>query len=99
MGFYLRDEYGAEHQRSNAMRTAADRDLPEHLRGSALSRGGRWLSVNAWQPAQVRMSIMADVASSYGGRYWRRMSGRVAGLVLNTVAGLVEHVPGRTKLA
>lgn len=92
---YNRDVYQAEVNRNYAMERAAQQRLPEHLRSDRMKRALLWLSANITRPGRNALSSAASKGAYHGGRYWRRTSGRAIGLVVNTVNGLAEFVPGR----
>ena len=93
---YNRDVYQAEHERFERMMTASQRQVPYHLRRSSFKQAAGWLSGNIGDPVGTGASGFFGPASRRLAVYYRRASTRVAGLVLNTLEGLLGMAPGRT---
>lgn len=92
---YNREVYLAEYERAQALREAAERSLPYHLRSNKGKRARYWFSTTIWHPAGQLLGAKASVVFYHGGRYWRRASTRVVGLITNFIGEITEHVPGR----
>lgn len=86
---YNRDVLNAEHERANRMTSAAERQVPYHMRTENWKRARGWLSENIIQPAGYTLSQLLQAATLKGGRYWRRSSSRVKGVILNNFESIV----------
>jgi hypothetical protein len=86
---YNRDVLNAEHERSNRISAASNRQVPYQLRTENLKRAKGWLGQHIFQPAGTTSSGVFNTTSDHFGRYWRRSSSRVKGLVLNGFDSLI----------
>ena len=91
---YNRDVYQAEHERMERMMTAAQRQVPVHMRRDGFKQATNWLAQHVGRPAGELWSSYLSRAARRVGVYYRRTT-RVVGLVLNTVEGLFEMAPRR----
>ena len=92
---YNRDVYQAEHERKERMMTASQRQVPVHMRRDGFKQATGWLAANFGRPAAAIVSSYSARASRRVAVYYRRSTTRLAGLVLNTLDGLVAMVPDR----
>ena len=92
---YNRDVAQAEQERMERMMTAAQRQVPYHMRRDGYTQVTRWLTRNIGRPVVAILSANSARASRRLSVYYRRASTRALGLVLNTAEGLIDMVPGR----
>ena len=93
---YNRDVAQAEQERMERMMTAAQRQVPHHMRRDGFTQATGWLANNVGRPAGAAWSANSARASRRLRVYYRRVSTRALGLVLNTADGLIDMAPGRT---
>lgn len=86
---YNRDVLNAEHERSNRISAASNRQIPYHMRTENWKRAKGWFVQHIFQPAGATSSGLLNTTSYQFGRYWRRSSSRVKGLVLNSFDSLI----------
>jgi hypothetical protein len=92
---YNRDVAQAEQERMERMMTAAQRQVPYHMRRDGFTQATGWLAKNFSRPLIALLSTNSARASRRLSVYYRRASTRALGLILNTAEGLVDMVPGR----
>lgn len=89
---YNRDVLNAEHERSNRISAASNRQVPHHMRTENWKQAKGWLAQHIFQPVGTALSGNLNSMTNQFGRYWRRSSSRAKGLILNSVDSLI---PGR----
>ena len=92
---YNRDVAQAEQERMERMMTAAQRQVPHHMRRDGFTQVIGWLAKNLGRPVVAIFSASSARASRRLSVYYRRVSTRAMGLVLNTADGLIDMVPRR----
>lgn len=74
--------------------TAKNNEVPQETESVDALQSRAWLSTNITGPAGVAYSRYAKVVSHRLTVLYRRASTRAVGLVLNTIEGILEIVPG-----
>jgi hypothetical protein len=88
---YNRDVLNAEHERSNRISAASNRQVPYQLRTENLKRAKGWLGQHIFQPTRATLSGIFNTTSDQFGRYWRRSSSRVKGMLFNSIDSLIPR--------
>ena len=92
---YNRDVAQAEQERFERMKTARQRQVPYHMRRDGFQQARGWLSEHVGAPIGTAWAGYYGRASRRAGILYRRSTTRAAGLVLNTLEGLLDMAPGR----
>jgi len=74
--------------------TAKDNEVPQDTGKNGSSQEAGWLSKNIGDPVGVAYTRYATRVTHQLVVLYRRASTRVAGLILNTLEGILEMVPG-----
>ena len=90
-----RDVAQAEEERVERMMTVRQRQVPYHMRRDGFKQATGWLVLHVGKPVGESWSAYSASATRRLAVLYRRYTTRAAGLILNTLEGLLDMTPGR----